>query len=374
MHVLMSALHPEGGIRTFFRYIYGHPVFAGDVFTLVAPDNGLSAYLDRFVPGRVRVIAAEPDKLRLALQIRAIARRQTFDLIHSHGFSAGLLTELARTGLRSPHLMTGHDVFMDRQFAGISGYMRHLFLSQLFQRMTAIHTVGKDARANLLAYFPAVPGARVHGILNGVDTRYFRDALPQQLKLRIGLNEQVPLIGFFGRFMGQKGFRLLVDSIDLIVKQKLIDPAPHVATFGWNGFIREDYEYLNQMGLRDYFHQLEQTNETASMIKAVDLVVMPSRWEACPLLPMEVLAAGVPIIGSDCIGLREVLAGSPAITFPTGDAGALTDLLVSEIALLPERRQDFAGYQAEAVARFDYDRTAQALARLYVELTDSGES
>jgi len=373
MHILMSSLHPVGGIRTFFRYIYGHPVFSGNVFTLVAPDNGLSEYISEFLPDkRISVIPAETNKLLFLRQLRSIAQKEPFDLIHSHGFSAGMLSELSRTGLVLPHLMTGHDVFMPVQFSGFSGRLRHWFMARLFRRMTGIHTISEDARRNLIAFFPSVSTARVHCILNGVDTHYFRDSVPKALKEKIGLTDEVPLIGFFGRFMSLKGFRLLVDAMERIVNDRLLGTVPHVATFGWNGFIREDYIYLREKGLGDYFHQFEQTREIGGMLKAVDLVAIPSLSETCPLLAMEALAAGVPIVGSDCIGLREVLAGSPARPFRSGDATSLMEAIVTEIKQIVERKRTFMDYQSQAVERFAIDNSACALAALYAELSKSG--
>ena len=73
MRVLMSALHPEGGIRTFFRYIYGHPVFSGSRFTLVAPDRNLSEYLAEFLPDQsIQIIVAEKGKPGFIRQMRAV--------------------------------------------------------------------------------------------------------------------------------------------------------------------------------------------------------------------------------------------------------------------------------------------------------------
>ncbi len=370
MRVLMSALHPEGGIRTYFRYIYGHPVFSDCRFSLVAPDRGLAEYLAEFLPDRrIEIVVAAKGRARFIRQVRGLARNGNYDLIHSHGFSAGILTELSRTGLALPHLMTAHDVFLPVQFEGVQGQLQHLMMSRLFRRMTAIHTVSEDARLNLLSFFPAIHSSQVRGILHGVDTHYFRDSIPSALRQKLGLGNDVPLIGFFGRFMGQKGFRLLVDAMESIVKDNLLPVAPHVTTFGWNGYIREDYEYLHRKGLGDYFHQHEQTSEVGSMLKAVDLVVMPSRWEACGLLAMEALAAGVPIVGSDCIGLREVLAGSPARSFRTGDHEALRDAMLMELSALDGRKQAFTEYQSQAVNRFHIDRPARELAALYNDLT-----
>lgn len=369
MRILMSALQPGGGIRTFFRYIYSQPCFDNCTFVLVAPDNGLSAYISKHLPeGRISVVRADSGHLSFVLQMRRLMRTGEFQLVHSHGFAAGLLTELARTGIDCTHLMTAHDVFLQSQFTGWKGQSRRWMMAQLFNRMAAIHTVTDDARANLLEFFPGIENSRVKGILHGVDTEYFRDGEPRNLRAELGIDKGIPLIGFFGRFMGQKGFRVLVDALEEIIENRRLELVPHVVTFGWGGFIREDYQYLNEKGLGDYFHQAEQTDSMPSALKAVDVVAMPSRWEACGLLAMEALAAGTPIIGTECIGLREVIDGSPAQKVTVGDSAHLASAIVSEMKNLPARKREFLDYQNTAVVRFHVNRPATELAGLYNQL------
>lgn len=365
----MSALQPGGGIRTFFRYVYGNRAFDGFTITLVAPDQELSSFFDAFLPpGRITVIPAAAGKVSFIRQLRALAGSKRFDLVHSHGFSAGILTELALTGKKVPHMMTAHDVFTAAQFRGSKGFLKHQGMGLVFRSMDGIHTVTEGARQNLMRFFPAIRSNRVHGILHGVDTVFFRDGDREDIKATLSLGAETALIGFFGRFMGQKGFRLIVDAMARIRDERLLPVMPQVATFGWGGFIREDYAYLEELGLEEYFHQLPQTNNMAGALKGVDIVAMPSRWEACGLLAMESLAAGVPIIGSNCEGLSEVLEGSPAKRVPVGDASALADAMVKEINDLDQRKKAFRLYQPEAVERFAIDRPARALADLYEQL------
>src|SRR5690554_2465732 len=121
----------------------------------------------------------------------------------------------------------------------------------------------------------------------------------EDTKERNSLMSNAFKFGFLGRFMAQKGFRVLVDAVELIVKNDRSKRPFLIETFGWGGFIREDYNYIREKGLSEYFHQFPETNEVASVIKSLDAVIMPSRWEACGLLGMEVLTAGIPLIASN---------------------------------------------------------------------------
>ena len=87
--------------------------------------------------------------------------------------------------------------------------------------------------------------------------------------------------------------------------------------------VREERAALERAGLRSYFSFLPHLPEVASTLKAVDVVAIPSLWEAMPLLPMEAMVAGVPVVGTNCIGLGEILVDSPsAIVSPSGRCGA----------------------------------------------------
>ena len=170
-------------------------------------------------------------------------------------------------------------------------------------------------------------------------------------------------IGFFGRFMAQKGFRYLVDAIQLIVENKMTERPPLVLTFDWGGYVREEYERIERMGLGDYFCMQQYTKDMPGMIKAMDIVAMPSLWESSGLLGMEALVSGVPIIGASCIGLREVLSDSPAVLVPPRDAEALAIAIADEIN--KPRKEEFEKFSSIAKERFSLNRPSSELKKLY---------
>ena len=99
-------------------------------------------------------------------------------------------------------------------------------------------------------------------------------------------------------------------------------------------------------------------------IQGCDAVVVPSRHEAFPLLPCEALSAGVPVIASEAMGLREAVADTPSMMFPVDDHEALARTML--IALTdPSIRNRFHAFQPTAVDRFDVTRSAQSLMDMF---------
>lgn len=373
MKVLLTALQPGGGIRTFLRYVYSQECFGDVTIDLLAPGGTLGPFLEEHIPsGRFRVKDIEPASRSLLRAARQHIAAGGYDLIHSHGFAAGAMTEIARTGYSIPHLMTAHDVFRPEQFSGIRGRLMQVALGALYRRIDRVHTVTASAGRNFTGYMPLVRAERVTNILHGVDTDYFRAGKSRDLRSELGIPKEAPTIGFFGRFMAQKGFRSLVDAMAILREQLEPQRLPRVITFGWGGFIREDYQYLGELGLSDFFYQLPATNEMPDMLKSVDMVTMPSRWEACGLLAMEALSAGVPLIGTDCVGLRDVLAGTPALVVPPESPEALA-AAISQLIHEPST-EAFVEYQDAACDRFAIARPASAIRHLYSEMVSNYQS
>src|SRR5262249_56184967 len=86
-----------------------------------------------------------------------------------------------------------------------------------------------------------------------------------------------------------------------------------------SGDYRREYQRaVEREGLSGCVTLLDFVPDVAPVLRQLDLVVVPSLWEASSLVSMEALAAGVPVLGSDCPGLPEVLRGPPPRTVPAG--------------------------------------------------------
>jgi len=376
--VLVPVANPVGGIRTYLIYNLKRLHEAGYRFTFLAPAgegfDGLkketadweeTEYID--IPGRSKGGFAA---------IRHTLRKQPFDLIHSQGLRYGTLVSLVNFFRQIPHLITLHDVIIPGQndFSQFA-LLKQCLTAFVTRRASCIIPVSYDCANNHLEFLSLWKKGpvRVIPILNGIDIdrlehsrkQFEAEQLPN-LREQFGIDDHIILGGFFGRFMPQKGFDIVLKALAMLSERGYRDRFQIVVTTDGSGYLNETLrDTAANPNVAKMVHFLPALPNITPLLLQTDVLVMPSRWEACPLLPMESFILGTPVIGSDCLGLREVLNGTPAVVLPKDNAEALADAMAA-FADHPQPAKDAAKtYIAESRQRFDVGIATEQLRELY---------
>jgi glycosyltransferase involved in cell wall biosynthesis len=371
--ILIVVRHPVGGIRTHLKYFYPliHREFAGLELSLVVPRTDQAETLERDLSALpVTYVYLEPysTPAALASSVNRELARGAFDMVHTHGFTAAAVTAPVARFRRVPHLTTLHEPLRRAQFAGFYGSVRRLALQAVLGVVDRIQAVSEDLKENLSTQLGDRIAKRVRVVPNGILTRPILEAVPRDLRAELGLAPGTLLIGFFGRFMEPKGFGYLIEAVRrLRAESAWRGTSCHVVTFGAGGYIREEQAVIEQAGLGSSFSFMPFVAEVGSALKAVDVVAIPSLWEASSLLAMEALVAGVPVVGTSCKGLSEVLAGTPATIVPVADSAALAEALAREGQ--SSSRGAARAFIPSAVARFDVAPRAAEIVTIMREMS-----
>jgi len=373
MHVVLLVRWPVGGIRTYVRDLVLSDAFQDVRFDIVLPRHAEAEMLAAECSGREVGwrFFAEDTTTGLVKGLAGLGLKKRYALLHSHGFTAASIAAWPMVLSGTPHLTTAHEVLTPAQFAGASGFARKCLLSATLPCVGAIHTVTQEARDNLLQYIPVLrPRAhRLHVITHGIRVERFLQAEVRDLHAELGYSRDTKLIGFLGRFMEAKGFSVLIDAVARLAGRTASLPPFKVLAAGYGGFIREDRARIEKLGLTPHFHFLDFVRDTGPTLKGMDLVVMPSLWEASGLLAMETVVCGTPLVASRCIGLRETLSGTPALLVEPANPEALADAIAAR--LLEDGKAQAKAYVPTAVQRYDSHQSFASLRHLYNE-TASG--
>lgn len=137
------------------------------------------------------------------------------------------------------------------------------------------------------------------------------------------------VIGYLGHYSPVKGVPELVRAVHALA----VAARPVELRIAWSGkgTERAEVESLLAAVPAPGIVRVEGRVDVASFLAGLDLVVLPMRHESFPHPPLvlvEALAAGVPVVASDAGGLPDLLAPGPfGAVFPRGDAAALAALL-----------------------------------------------
>jgi len=374
-HILLLIRWPIGGIRAFINYNYNN--FDEDRYNIyiICPNypetNALLKDLRKF---NISYLPLGPNFNGINF-LKSLIRTifsQKIDIIHSHGLTAGVYSAVVSRIFRIPNILTLHETLYKDQFNGMLGSIKLKILSFLLARLDVIHLVSKDAETNFLQYFPHLKHGRTKliPILNGIEISRYQGMRKRDLRAELNLSEDSFLIGFLGRFMPVKGIKYLIEALEYILKNfSHLRKKPILLTFGWGGFIREEMKIVKEKGIDKSVISLPFVKNTAETLRGLDVVVMPSLSEACGLLAMEAMVVGVPVIGSNCIGLREVLSHTPSVMVPPEDSLALAKALIKEIRY-PSKPKAKA-FRKEAEPRFNVKKQSAKLEKVMLEMINS---
>jgi len=173
---------------------------------------------------------------------------------------------------------------------------------------------------------------------NGVDVDRFRpsdDTDRRSLRASMGLPVERFLVVYAGRIVPDKGVDCALDAMRLLPTEEYhlaIAGTSNAASFG--GSVAAANAYGSE--LRSRYSDvpaswLGHIDDVSQLIAAADVVVLPSRWpDPFPLIVLETLASGTPIVASAVGGIVEVMTGALAANLvPPDDPRALAERLRS---------------------------------------------
>jgi glycosyltransferase involved in cell wall biosynthesis len=227
-----------------------------------------------------------------------------------------------------------------------------------FPRVGVEHTALVDLHVASSAFLrdwmvaEGVDPARAAVCTTNVDVAYWSPDAPTRARVRaeLGLADGTPLILFVGRLTAQKRPELLVE----ILRRLRERGAPFAALLAGGG---EDEGWvrsaLRRHGLAGQVRALgdQPQARVRELMRAADLLLLPSAYEGIALTLFEAMAAGVVPVASDVGGQRELVTPACGVLVPLGGPDEAAPYVAALAALIadPARRAALAGAGRERV-------------------------
>ena len=250
-------------------------------------------------------------------QLVKIIRKEKIELIQAHLLGASVYACLAGFLTRTPVIAILHGVvdFNEERLLNVKFLVLNKFASKIV-------LVSKDLLKQLKERV-SINESKLSIIYNGVDASEYisdrKDTLKQEL--RFGADDL--LIGCVGNIRPAKGYDILLEAAAILVKD--VDNVKFVIVGDkknklYNDLIRQ----REVLGLNDVVHFLGFREDIPSFLRNIDIFTMSSISEGCPVSVIEAMSSGVPMVVTDCGGLREMVTpDESAVMCEPGSAESL---------------------------------------------------
>ncbi|MDZ7260587.1 MAG: glycosyltransferase family 4 protein [candidate division KSB1 bacterium] len=157
----------------------------------------------------------------------------------------------------------------------------------------------------LLTNAPWLPPNKIEVIYNGIDLAPFLSPGKKDIRSELKIPKQVSLIGFVGQLDERKGLVYLLEAFEILVKEL---PQVQLLLVG-QGALRNFIEKtVIEKNFQEKIHLLGFREEIPDIMKALDVLVLPSLWEGFGIVLIEAMAAGKPVVTTNVSSMPEIVS------------------------------------------------------------------
>jgi glycosyltransferase involved in cell wall biosynthesis len=286
------------------------------------------------------------------------------DVTHVHGhriYPMGVASVLIGLATGRRRVVTAHG-------SGLHTVARHgprrvrMWMRVAFDHTSRLITVSRDLAR--IAGDLGVSEKRRRYIPNGVDVTEFRPGDRAALRARLGLPENAPVFVHLGYFLPVKGHAVLVKAFARLVEKR----PDAVLVLAGDGPLFPDVQLQAAaagLGERVRFLGSVDHKLTVPWLQACDALVLPSFNEGTPLVTLEALACGKPVVGTAVGGTCEVVSDERyGILVPPGDDEALARAMDEAL----RRAWDLPTLRARAT-EYSWPRIVDQICNVYAEIS-----
>jgi glycosyltransferase involved in cell wall biosynthesis len=290
--------------------------------------------------------------LAYAWRLRRSLKRENFDLVHAHIYASIAAAAIATLGMDVPLVITEHTEasWQRRRARWVSRW--------IYSRVERIIAVSTPIRRRLIERDDVHPDliTIVPNAMTSTSEPLADASLPTELRER-------PLVGVVARLQPEKGVEYFLRAAARVAAKF---PEAHFVVAG-DGPLRHELVALSEdLGLRERVHFLGFRSDASELMESLDVLVVPSLTEGSPLVTLEAMAAGVPVVASAVGGIPDQIRHDrEGLLVPPGDAAAISDALLT--LLRDPARASRLGEAARrrAASRFSHDTMVRRIEDVY---------
>ncbi len=266
----------------------------------------LAKLLNPDLPSDVEVIPLElrkPWQITAALELAEILRSRRVDILHSHIFYASLFASPVAWSCSVPMVIETPHV---REHWRREGMKSRFVIDRLVGRCVNRYIAVSEANGRYLTEHKGLPAQKISVIHNGSDLKRFRHGRCKSAGLRqkLGFRMEELVLLVAGRLEPQKGHSVLLKALPEV---RRVFPNVRTVFAGEGELLPQLQRQVRELGLQGAVAFVGFQSNMEEWFSVADLTVLPSFYEGLPLVAIESLAAGTPVVATAVDGTPEIV-------------------------------------------------------------------
>lgn len=216
-------------------------------------------------------------------------------------------------------------------------------MASFFKKRLRLLGVSNAVRDDMRACLPGFKPENIETLYNRIDVEAVQaeQVSREEAREHLGLPQEAWVVGNVGRLHPDKDQTTLIRGFALALSK--LPEGSLLAIMGSGRLEQQLKDLAVELGVADSVRFLGQVPHGRRYFKAFDLFALTSDHEPFGMVLLEAMAAGVPVIATDCGGAREVVE-NPEARFVLSNSTELAALLIEAWAgklELPEVAEKF---------------------------------
>jgi len=283
------------------------------------------------------------------------------DVVHCHGFKAGLTGRIAAFFAKCPSVYTVHNFMPQSAVTGI-----RLVVLRFIERILTVGTYKvitvsqalKDEMTGKLG----LPCDMIKVVRNGIAP--LTQSVGVDVRKQWGIPDDCILVGCIARLVPSKGLNYLIDAMPSIVE---IKPDIMLLIAGDGPILQALKNQVRALRLEEKVIFTGFIDNAADYLSTFDIFILPSLKEGLGISIIEAMMAGKPVIASRTGGIPEVISDNvTGRLIKPGDSDEIKEALLSVVEN-PESMKAYAeNGRKHAMENFGLQAMMSATAQILI--------
>ena len=300
-------------------------------------------------------------------QLYRFIKKNSYDIVHTHSTKSGVLGRIAAKLAKTPVIIHTVHGFAFHDFMSAVLHKIYTLLEKCMNLITDHLITVSTLNGKKMISLNLARSEDITNVYSGIDLEKFeQDSDGAFIRDELGIDQDMRLVGFIGRFSHQKDPLCLLKAVKRTVKECL---NVHFLLVGGGELKSEMVDFISQNDLGKIVTVWDFRQDINNILNALDLFVISSIYEGLGRSLTEAMAKGIPVVATAVEGVPEIVQhNATGRLVPPRNSKELSKMIIRALENKPQSLYMAVKGKKWVYEKFSVDKMVKDIDNVYQRL------